>query len=752
MSESQTPGANPNQISSPSADSSNELSLKDIIGIIIDDWKLVGIVAFVILCIGVFHLWRSTPIYKVDALVQVEEKGGDASALFGEAGAMFEVSSPAQAEIEIIKSRMVLGKAVDNLHLDILVSPKYFPLIGKSMARGKKLAIERSRDVAASPEDQSIFTKYAWGGEQVEVSYFDIPESWKGKAFILEKSQGDDYKVMVENGMVLLEGRAGQVSSVELVGGTTVSLVVDKLQARAGTQFILKKVKKLKAISSLKSGLSAGEKGKKSGMLSLSYMNPSPEKAAEILNEVVNLYVRQNIDRKSEEAAKTLSFLQNQLPELKMKVDQAENKLNAFRLRTGTVDLTQEASLTLTQSVDVETKIVELKQKQQDLLRLYKDTHPNVQALKAQIAQLLAQRNSLNRTVKKLPKNQQQYLQLSRDAKVANEMYTNMLNNAQQLQVVKAGEIGNVRIVDTALPSLFPVKPNKKSGAVLSLMLGIFVGVAIALFRRLWNRGVEDPNLVEKKLGLGVYATIPHSKMQENLHKRIKKREKEVLVLAQVDKQDLAVESFKSLRTTLHFSMMDASNNIILLAGPTPGMGKSFVSTNFASTLAEAGNKVLLIDGDMRRGHLQQYFGKDRKLGLADILAGQVSFEEVQRDSGINGLDFISTGTIPPNPAELLLGARFSVLLEKVSGMYDYVLIDAPPVLAVTDAQVISKHAGTTLMLLKSGIHPMREIELCKQRLDQAGASLKGVVFNDVQISSSRYGYGKYVYQYGYGK
>jgi tyrosine-protein kinase Etk/Wzc len=762
-----------------STDSSGDLSLQDVIGIVLDDWKLVFLAVFVVTALGGFHLWRTTPIYKVDALVQLEEKDAGAQALFGDAGAMFEIASPAEAEMEIIRSRMVLGRVVDALKLDIVAVPKYFSLVGKPMARAHKNA--------SAPVEAPFAPSKAWGGERLVVDVLEVGSRWLGHDFTLVAGDGDTYELYDAYENLVLSGTVGTVGTVAAtntnatavdtqdaqdedtqdsqdVPDTTTTLanatqnkahikiLVSDLQARAGTEFLVKKLPRLSAIARVKDGMSAGEKGKKSGMVALSFSHEDPYFAADVLNEIISQYVHQNVTRKSEEASKTLVFLEEQLPKLRARVDEAETRLNEFRMRTGTVDLSQEATLALNQGVQLETKMVELQQKREEMLRLYKANHPNVQNFEAQIERLQNQIRGVDAGVRRLPKNQQEFLQLSRDAKVATELYTTMLNNAQQIQVVKAGTIGNVRIVDTAEVSLQPVKPNKKSGLMLAMLLGGFVGVALALVRRLWNRGVEDPALVEKKLGLSVYATVPHSKRQEELHRCIKKREKGLHVLSHLEPDDLAVESFRSLRTTLHFSMMDAPNPVLLLAGPCPSIGKSFVSVNFATSLAMAGSKVLLIDGDMRRGHLHQYLNQSRGDGLADILVGKSTLEDCVRNGVIENLYFISTGTIPPNPSELLLGGRFTELLETAQQQYDYVLIDAPPVLAVTDASIIAKHAGTTLMLLKYGTHPMREIEATQQRLLQADANLKGVVFNDVDISTRRYGYGKYVYQYGYGK
>jgi tyrosine-protein kinase Etk/Wzc len=419
--------------------------------------------------------------------------------------------------------------------------------------------------------------------------------------------------------------------------------------------------------------------------------------------------------------------------------------------------LSQEATLMLDQSVSYEAKIFELNQKREELLRLFKPNHPTLKAVEAQIAKMQAEVDSLGASVKKLPKTQQEILRLSRDVKVNTELYTTLLNNAQQLQVAKAGEIGSVRIIDRAMPTTKPIKPKKMLLGALSLIIGLMAGGGLVLLKRLWDKGVEDPKRIEERFGLPVYATVPHSEKQDALDKGIRRKRIGMFVLAHLEKEDLAVESFRSLRTTLHFSMLDAPNNVVMLAGPCPSIGKTFVSINFAATLALSGKNVLIVDGDMRKGHIHQYLGLSRRDGLSDVLAGTREVREVIKETGIENLWLLSTGKLPPNPSELLLQRRFTDCLKTLQADYDYIVVDAPPVLAVTDAVIIGKQAGTTLLLLKHRYHPMGEIESSVKRLEHAGVNLKGVVFNDVDISQSRYGgrygykYGQYVYQYEYG-
>jgi tyrosine-protein kinase Etk/Wzc len=292
----------------------------------------------------------------------------------------------------------------------------------------------------------------------------------------------------------------------------------------------------------------------------------------------------------------------------------------------------------------------------------------------------------------------------------------------------------------------------------VSLILGLIAGVVLVFIRKALHRGVEDPDQIEKHLNIPVYATIPHSDAQAKLGEKLKRLNKQqtgqAVILALENKEDLAMESLRSLRTTLHFAFLEAQNNIIMITGPSPGVGKTFVSINLAVVLADAGKKILLIDGDLRKGFINKSLGVNREDGISDLISNSITLEKAIRHIAAANIDFIPTGSIPPNPSELLLHERFGQLLETLSKQYDNIIIDSPPILAVTDACIIGRMASATLMVIKAGQHPMRELEQSTKRLAQAGVNMKGIVFNDLPETSSRYGYGygKYVYRYNYQK
>ncbi|MBI4913941.1 MAG: polysaccharide biosynthesis tyrosine autokinase [Acidobacteria bacterium] len=689
-------------------------------------WLILGVTALV-LAATAFSLWTTTPIYQVEALLQIEEKkSNNLDRALAELDAYYSGVSQAQTEMEILRSALVLGRAAESLGLDIQARPVLKPVVGEALMRGRPDA------------------------PRIEVDSLVLPDALRGVGFRIVALEGGAFRWEAAGGQVLGSGKPGEQLSAAYQG-ETLRLRVRKLRAGPGQVFTLSRQVLPAVVAGLRGGLAVAERGRQTGVVGLTFRHPDPVRAAEILNEILNQYVRQNIERKSEEVSKTIQFLNQQLPLAKAKLDDSENRLNSFRMRAGSVDLPEETQLLLKQSLELESQMLTLKQKKDELLRIYKEDHDIVATLNLQLGKLAKQAQGLEGKVRGLPATQQEVVRLTREVQVNNQLYTAMLNNVQQLQVVNAGQIGNARVVDVATPALGPVSPNVPRGMTLALVLGLLGGVGVTMLRKLLHQAVDDPRQIEAKLGLPVFITIPHSAAQESLYRRVKAREEGIHLLAHVYPGDLATESFRSLRTTLNFTMVDAPNNVILVSGPSPHLGKSFFCANFATILAQGERRVLLVDADMRRGNLYRYFGlRQRPTGLSEILSGQADWKKVVHHSGVPGLDAIFTGALPPNPSELLMTPRFADLFGELTRAYDFVIFDAPPVLAATDAVVIGAKAGTVLLLAKSGEHPLDEIHTALKRFGNSGIQVKGCVFNNVPVAAVGYRYYRYAYHYGY--
>lgn len=735
----------------------NKYDLGEILAILVDNKWLIALVTGALLALGLIKALTDTPVYKADAMLQVQASSSTLSS-FEPGGAVVKNEVPVTAEIELINSRTVLGKAIKNLNLEIIVRPKYFPIVGDAIARSF------DKDNQDGKVSSPLFgqSQYAWGGELIKVDNLTLPPDLLDTPLTLITGDHGNFQLMHEDELIL-EGEVGKLANKQIGNRQeTVAIFVSVLRSRPNTEFMVMRYSESNALTQFKKNFEASEKTKLTRIVTLSLESDSPESAVRTLNEVVNIYIRQSVEQKSAEAQKTLEFLEKQLPLLKEQLDLATTELNAFRSRMGSIDLNIETQGLLDGVVKIKTEITLLEQKRDELRQRFTESHPSVIALDKQIARLQGQINTQDHKIEVLPETQQVILRLSRDVQVDTELYTTLLNKSQTLRVAKAGTVGDVRVIDFAALPNEPIKPKKKLIVVLSFILGLFLGVALAFIGKALRRGVNDPDLIENKLHIPVYATIPHSPDQEKLSKKFKRNykqeNKEPVILALQNKDDLAIESLRSLRTTLHFAFLEAQNNIIMITGPSPGVGKTFVSVNLASVLADSGKKILLIDGDIRKGYLNKVLGVGRENGLSELISNTMPSHIPTLDGSIHRIpsanfDFIATGAIPPNPSELLLHERFGKLLDVISKNYDHVIIDSPPILAVTDASIIGRLASATLMVVKSGQHPMRELEHSTKRLTQAGVHLKGIVFNDLPESSSRLGYdyggySRYTYQY----
>ena len=721
---------------------SQEIDLLALLGALLDRKWFIIFVTAVFAVIGVAVAVLSTPIYKATALVQVEESSPSVPGLDDMAG-MFESSSEAVTEIELLKSRSVIGEAVDTLKLNIIAEPKLFPIIGGKLFRS--FVADSEGDIA---EPFFGLSSYAWGGETINVFRFNVPKAFEGEEFELVIGENKTYELFNPDGNSVLKGVVGKEQTAGYY-----ELTIRDLNARPGTEFTLIKKNRYRTIIELQEEIGASEKGKDSGIIAMGYEHKNAAHAAKVLDKVADIYVRRNVERNSAEAKKSLDFLEVQLPEVKRQLEQSEQRFNDYQKQRNSVNISLETQGVLEQIVELETTLQELELKRLELSRKFKREHPAYQGVLKQIEAVKEEKDELTSKVGNLPETQQELLRLTRDVEVGNEIYMLLLSKTQELDIVRAGTVGNVRVVDAAaVDTTEPVKPKKALVAVVATMLGGFLAVAIVLIQKAMHRGVEDPTEIES-IGLPVYASVPYSDFQDKLtgfNRARKVKDKPKSILAVDNPADLSVEALRSLRTSLHFAMMEAKNNIIAISGPSPGVGKSFISVNLATVLAQSGKKVLIIDADMRKGYLQTQFGMKWDDGLSDLLSGRLNLEQVTKTSQVEGLDVITRGQIPPNPSELLMHSNFSKMVAEVSGKYDIIIVDTPPILAVTDPAIVSAHAGSTLLVTRFGQNHLREIELTRNRFEQNGIDVKGVVFNGVvRKASNAYGYyGYYNYEY----
>lgn len=721
---------------SQNTNTEDTIDLKELFFSLIAQWKLIALCVILSLVCALLYLRATPDTYAVDALVQVEESKGASAALLGDLSNMIDQKQPAQAEIEILRSRLVLGSVIQSLNLDLKISGTQNSFADRLFSPHHYAADYQAKSVVFKDDAQSF-----------EVRKFDVPAAYRDKPLELQFDGNKFTLTDARNQQAVFSGAVNADNRLQAAQGQWRIAIYSQDQLKDA--YLIQKQSLPAAVDSILVQYSVAEKGKMTGILGLNYQGQDKAHITKVLNSILAAYSQQNIERRSAESAQTLKFLDEQLPDLRKQLDTAEREFNKFRQQYNTVDVTKESELYLTQSVAWETQKAELEQKVAEASAKYTSEHPVMQQMNAQLGALNKKISELESTLKQLPDLQRRYLQLYREVEVKTQLYTALLNSYQQLRIAKAGEIGNVRIVDQAVEPIKPIKPRKLIILILSIFAGGFLGTLLALLRNMMRSGIKDSTQIENELDLPVYATVPRSPVQESRIRLLKKK-KHIPVLAVKNSDDIAIESLRSMRTAIHFALSAAKNNLIMISGPAPEVGKSFISTNLAAILAQSEKRVLIIDADMRHGYLHKYFNHDNQPGLADYLNGIQDLDAIIKPTEIAGLSVIPRGKSPTNPSELLSSAKFAALLEQLSPLYDHVIIDTPPVLAVTDGIIISQYTGVNLVIARYAKTQMKELELTISRFEQVGVKVNGVILNDIQRSTGGYGYG-YGYNYSYG-
>ena len=688
-----------------------EKDLFELLQNLLKNWFIVLPCVIFAAAVGVFVAMWIRPVYQVDALLQIETKNGKGSSMMGDMAALFATTSPAETEIELIKSRRVLGSTVEVKRLQYYAIPK---------GKWDRLFHREGRMELMNFE-------VPWDLVTLE----DREKPWTARAL-----DSLNFALYDHNKQRVLVGTVGQTYHFPYAGDSAI-FGIYRMDARKGQAFSVGKLSYLDAVEAFRKAFDVKEKGKRTGILEFSYQDVYPDRAAEILNEVATSYLRQNVEERNAEAQQTLEFLEKQLPDLKARLDSALMNLNAYQNRVGSVDVAAETQIVLQKRTQLEQKILEIQQKKQEAIRLFHSEHPTVKTLEDQERAIRRELAATSRDVKDLPETQQEVLKLTSEVELNKVLYTNMLNSVQQLRLVSAGEVGSVRIVDFAEQTTKPVKPKKKLILLVFLFLGFLLGAALVSLKEKFSGGVKSATFIEKETGFTVYAKVP---------KGNPKGTKGTRPLAVVEPDDVAVESLRALRSSLEFSMMESDQPVIGVSGLIPGVGKSFISVNLAALYAGLGKKVLLIDADLRKGRLHKEFGIKRGNGLSQVLLREVEPEQVISSTEVENLFVLPCGNVPPNPAELLGSKHYLELIEQFKKQYDLIIVDTPPIMLVTDAALACRVAAQIVMVIEYNKHSIEAIQ------DAMAQILKGNPNAHASIVINKYEHGSqdgYGYKYG---
>lgn len=732
----------------------DDIDLMALVLVLLRGWKIIALMAILGLLLGLLYTRYVNPIYKSDALIQIEENTQGIEALGESISELVGAEvSKAETEAELIRSRMILEPVVELLHLRIKLTD---PNIGHL----DRIKSNRTYTQLNTPDDVSLDTENGI----VKVRQFDVSPAYLNQPFTLTKSATG---FVLSNGFDEFKGQLGQAYKFKGLDGQ-INITVTELPADGYPINISKQTIKA-ATDAINSALSVEEKGQKTGIIQLSMTGPNQEQITTILNQIVRSYVDQNQSRGSEETTKTLAFMETQIPLLKEKLETSEALFNDFRKKYGTIDVGKEAELLLNEKSRIDEQLNELKLKKADLTTYYTEEHPLVIQINEQLKVLNNRTREIDNTIAGLPEIQREFLKLSEDTAINREIYLTLLKNYEQLKIVKAGQIGYARIIDSPTSTFNAIAPNKLQILMLTTLIGMMFGVMLVLLKNLIRNVVKDPEHLETTTGIPVIATIPRSPLLSRLSK---KKNTTPRMLAHVDHSSLSYEAIKSLRTNLMFGMpmgtaIGQPAQVILITGESPGVGKSFIAANLSEVFAQLNKKVLVIDGDMRLGELHKMFNMSQHDGLADYLLqdkkhfspidGTRSDSEVPslgvesfiRSTGMELIDFIPRGRQPHNPTSLLMGEKFNHLMAELKTQYDYIVIDSPPILAASDAMVLAQHADKVLIVTKFNHSIEGQLVYAIKQMNKANVQVDGIILNDVQQGlMDKY---SYHYHYAYG-
>jgi tyrosine-protein kinase Etk/Wzc len=708
-------------IARPSARAeTDEINLSDLLDLLSSGRITIGLCLLGTVLATLLFVAASEPTYEARGSLQAEAPLSDAGA-FSEAQATLGLSSAGKstsAQMELLRSKRVLDPVIEEMSLDIRVTPKYFPFFGEYIARGFRP--DSSGELADALPG---FSRWAWGGELLEVGSMTVRPGAIGTAFTLVAGEGGSFEIVDFWGGTLASGRVGQ--DVQTAGATGLKLQVTSMRARPGTRFTLRKIARGDAIDDIRMRLNIDELGIKSGVIGVSFRSPDREEAETFVDRLMAAFIEDNRVRQVSVTNDIREYLQRQLPLLKERLGIATQKLAEYEARFGSPDMEKETVLLMQQSMKFRTKRLDVQLSLDKARARFGPESTRVKELLGALAAVDQEEQRLRERLDAFPTQNRDLQILKREARNLVQLNDVVQTTINSYLVAEAGSVANVRVVDRGNAKDVPVSPTPGILLVLACPLGLILGIIVVLLRRAMLRGVDNPSDVEFSTGLRT-AMVPFE--PSGRHETVP-----------------SIREGGRIPGALRvFAAEEPRSGVIMICGPAAEVGKTFVMANLGAVLARSGHRVVLVDADLRGGNVHRYFDDSLSPGISDFVTGSDAVEDVVRHTDIPGLDFVSSGEKQPGSVSVLRHPRFAELLAALRQDYETVLVSAPAVLARPDAIELGKHADQTILVMRAGRHTADEIVESLNRLEANGVKVGTGILNRVGESLGSYGYRGY--------
>ncbi|CAM8832277.1 CobQ/CobB/MinD/ParA nucleotide binding domain protein [Burkholderia pseudomallei] len=703
--------------------------------------RLFATIVGVFFALGVLYALLATPQYRAEALLRIQTKPGASISALSDVSGTISNGPSANDESEVLTSRAIVGAAIEQIGANLEIRTlDHFPLIGRLLASG-----HANDDKLASP--LLGLSGFAWGGEKLKLGEFSLPDAALGEKFRLVAGDDGQWSLYDKKDRLLARGALGEsVPFAVALDGEHAQpgrIRVDTLRARSGIAFSIVKeptqlvyddvMKKMKTVVSNRDSTL-----EEPSMMKLVYQADTPQRVQEMVNAIVRVYLDQDIKYRAEKAQRNLDSLHARLPGLKKDLEKAEDALNRYRTTTGTIDVDQQGIALINRLNSLSEHQTVLQLALDNVKARFLPGSTTYQTVQTQLDQVKKEIQQTTTAANKLPTAQREFVRLSRQVSVATQLYTSVLTNAQQLEIAVASTTPGVSVVDWANKPYKKAWPQRGIVVLGALLGGLFAGLAAAYLLARHRDELSGPQSIADVSDIPCVAVVAPSAESLALgDDRPGNARARVKPLAAQRPNDPGIEALRALRTSLRAALAHegrGGGKVLVFAGPTARVGGSFVASNLAYLFADSNASVLFVDADMRGGsHNPLGVGRNGgAIGLANVLEGGQPLEKAIVKLGKGKLSVMTPGTLTgSNPGELFERAEFPQLLAALRTRYDFVIVDAPPILPYSDTLSIAAQDCDALLLVSRGrTTRASELETALQRLDSVGAKIAGHVFN----------------------